>query len=906
MQEPLDFNGLKGARDSGTGLPVFGNEALNRADVTEIVFHSELRAVGSDAWDISAERDNSVQAWMDGSCLHIAAEGGVLANEDCRLLFAYYTAVRRIAFDSAFDTSDATDMACMFYGCGDLQELDAAGFDTHNATDMSFMFDGCEDLLALDVSSFNTELVASMSCMFRNCKALRELDVRGFSTANVTDMACMFYECSGLEALNVSGFDTGKVNNMEGMFYNCRSLTDLDVSGFNTGSVASFKSMFYGCSGLTQLEVHGFDTGSARDFSYMFAGCPSLEALDVSGFNTASMETAESVFSGSEQLGLSEANLGMEISEIVLSRKLMAEPLSLDELKEKHRNGETIPVLGNEAVNREDVTEIVFHSHSNLGYAGPDVWDVSQDGDNSVRAWMEGTTLHIGVEGKAIANEDSALLFAMYTSLERIEFNDCFDTSAVTDASGMFWGCNALRTLDLSSFENYRDWRNEEMLFGCGNLQELMIDGVLISTGVLPDYGLQVGDVGNFIDLQTMRYRRAVGRLDLGSLEWNYETFEGHERMVSYRMNAVVPIRFCQNDRTSALACRVFASDTANNTWDHVAEDTISLDENYTLCVYAPARGDVAEVFRQNLEGVELLYEYANAVEQEIPDYWACRELLSYLPQFGARCGTIGNYVDLAARTYHQRVAVLDLGTLEWEYMYYEDHARMGVRGLDIKPVDNAEVANAWCPGYAVVSSYDTWDHVADNIISVDDNSQLLIYSESMGTDAEEFRRSLQGKNLYYELAEERVTDISDCEWLLFYIRSATDVFPMELGPFSNYADFESKTFHKQIGLAYMRDLSWRYSQTEGHERMVAGDAGVMACDNDKQSSIYCSCFRTVSAYNTWDHTEDNIISVDDSAQIAVYSSTMGTDPDAFRLSLGNNYVCYVLPVEDVVDVGGH
>ena len=475
----------------------------------------------------------------------------------------------------------------------------------------------------------------------------------------------------------------------------------------------------------------------------------------------------------------------------------------------------------------------------------------------------------------------------------------------MTDASGMFWGCNELRTLDLSSFINYRDWRTEEMIFGCSNLQELMIDGVLISTSVLPDYGLRAGDVGNFIDLQTMRYRRAVGRLDLGSLEWNYETFEGHERMVSYRMNDEVSIKFCQNDQVSALACQPLAADTANNTWDHVTEDTISLDENFTLCVYAPARGNVAEVFRQNLEGVELFYEFANAVEEVIPDYWTYREIMNYLPQFGARCGAVGNYVDLAAKTYHQRIAVVDLSTLQWEYMYYEDHERMGVRGLNIKPVDNAEAANAWCAGYSVVSSFDTWDHVANDIISVDDYSHLLFYSETMGTDAEEFRKSLQGKYLYYELAEEKVTDISDTGWLASYIQSASDVFPMELGPFSNYADFETRTFHAQIGLVYMRDLSWYYSEIEGHERMVAEDAGVLPCENDRQSNIYCSCYKTVSAFNTWDHIEDNIIAVADGGQIAVYSSTMGTDPEAFRLSLNNNYICYVLPSENVVDLGG-
>ena len=171
-----------------------------------------------------------------------------------------------------YDTSNVTDMSCMFWGCSSLESLDLSGFDTSNVTDMTRMFDGCSSLESLDLSGFDTSNVTDMSSMFIGCNSLESLDLSGFDTSNVTDMSSMFDGCSSLESLDLSDFDTSNVTDMSCMFWGCSSLESMDLSGFDTSNVTDMAFMFRGCSSLESLDLDGFDTSNASTRS-MFNGC---------------------------------------------------------------------------------------------------------------------------------------------------------------------------------------------------------------------------------------------------------------------------------------------------------------------------------------------------------------------------------------------------------------------------------------------------------------------------------------------------------------------------------------------------------------------------------------------------------------------------------------------------------
>ena len=258
----------------------WGQTEYPRRDVRTVSFHPRLEGTPENAWDVSEGGDGTVMAWMDGSDLHVAADGNIAPNPDASWMFGGFTNLETIDFGGCFDTDNVTDMNNMFGWCSSLTALDLSAFDTANVTNMSDMFWACSRLTALDVSGFDTANVTDMGWMFHGCSNLTALDVSGFDTANVTDMSGMFYDCSNLTALDLSGFDTANVTDMSYMFFWCRNLTALDLSGFDTVNVTDMNHMFYGCSNLTALDVSGFDTANVTNMYNMFFGCVKLTQLE--------------------------------------------------------------------------------------------------------------------------------------------------------------------------------------------------------------------------------------------------------------------------------------------------------------------------------------------------------------------------------------------------------------------------------------------------------------------------------------------------------------------------------------------------------------------------------------------------------------------------------------------------
>ena len=211
------------------------------------------------------------------------------------------------------DTSGATSMDYMFYGCSGLSGTFGKNgtaikvgdkFTTASVTDMKYLFSGCSGLTYIDVSFFDTAKVTTMYATFRNLEASGTFGKNGtaikigdrFDTSSVTDMTYMFSECSGLTSIDVSSFDTSKLKSANAMFLGCRGLsgtfgkngTAIKIGDkFKTTSVTNMSSMFRGCSGLTAIDLTSFDTALVTDMSYMFNKCSGLAEVNLSSFNTA-------------------------------------------------------------------------------------------------------------------------------------------------------------------------------------------------------------------------------------------------------------------------------------------------------------------------------------------------------------------------------------------------------------------------------------------------------------------------------------------------------------------------------------------------------------------------------------------------------------------------------------------
>lgn len=280
---------------------VFGNSNYRREDITRIEFLNSADARSADAWDISADGNGGIYAWVDQyDCLHIASNGEIKLSGDCTGLFAYFTNVREIAFNGCLNTEDVTDMSLLFYHCENLQSIDFEGFDTSSAISMDRMFTGCESILALDLSGFDTGNVTDMYGMFAHCKQLVSLNVSSFDTSNVSNMEHIFQGCETIQKLDIRSFNTSKVKSGDSMFYQCYDLQSLlfDVEQFDTGNMTSMYAMFARCDNLRSLDVSHFDTRKVTNMAYMFNKDAYLTELAYDKFDMSNVTEKANMLNG--------------------------------------------------------------------------------------------------------------------------------------------------------------------------------------------------------------------------------------------------------------------------------------------------------------------------------------------------------------------------------------------------------------------------------------------------------------------------------------------------------------------------------------------------------------------------------------------------------------------------------
>ena len=216
--------------------------------------------------------------------------------------FSNFHYVKHITGLNYLNTSEVTNMICMFSECYALESIDLSNFNTSNVTIMRAMFYLCKSVTSLDLSTFDTSNVTDMFHMFRHCDNMTSVNLSSFNTSNVTNMGYMFDSCYELRDLDVTNFNTANVTNMQAMFQHCRELTTLDVRNFNTSNVTTMESMFYACKKLETIDLSNFDTGNVTDMRLMLSGCHNMKYFDLSSFNTSKVSNMNRMFESCHRL----------------------------------------------------------------------------------------------------------------------------------------------------------------------------------------------------------------------------------------------------------------------------------------------------------------------------------------------------------------------------------------------------------------------------------------------------------------------------------------------------------------------------------------------------------------------------------------------------------------------------
>ena len=443
---------------------VFGSD-YKRNQISSITFLDNLKDAPGDAWDVSQQKDGSVLAWAvknDATYswvtknkthydLYIGAEGGVTAPEICDYLFAGYEDLVSIQFGGNFDTRFTTSMVRMFSSCG--------------------------SLTSLDLSAFDTRRVESMSGMLHACKGIASLDLRGFDTSNVKDLSAMFNYCEGLVSLNLSSFDTAGATDMSNMFAYCRSLVTLDLSSFHTEKVTTMQHMFGSCNALTFLDVSSFDTSAVTDMRAMFLDCYNLVDPDLHHFDTSAVTRYDGFMADGKTVN------GRPWRELFTRHQknlLMSDRGPSATSGQEWEVFKTFPLLGSE-IQRQKILSVTFLK--TLKDMNDTAWDVSDNLDGSVMAWVEKSKdnsnyydLYIGAEGRITAPENFSYFFAGYSNVRSITFNDALDTSHTTNMSNLFYCCTLLSDLDVGSFDTSNVTDMSWMFSTCQQLWTLKLN----------------------------------------------------------------------------------------------------------------------------------------------------------------------------------------------------------------------------------------------------------------------------------------------------------------------------------------------------------------------------------------------------------------------------------------------
>ena len=367
-----------------------------------------------------------------------------------------------IVFDKSFSTYTPTTLYRFFKDLTKLETITGLEYlNTEKVTDMYSMFWGCSSLISLDVTHFNTANVTDMSEMFFMCSSLTSLDVTHFNTAKVTDMYSMFYSCSSLTSLDVTHFNTEKVTNMRFMFSSCSSLTSLNLTNFNTEKVTDMDDMFSDCQALTTIYASDkFVTNQVTSSDNMFHMCINLiGAIEYDGSKSDhTYANYENGYFSPEGGFYAYAEFDNATGTLTFRRGL-SKPEGAYGLNE----GRNLPDWNNLGTN---VKKVVFDA--SFASARP----------TNCYGWFKDFTNLTTIEGFEYLNTENVTnmtgVFNGCSALTSLDLTN-FNTAKVTDMKLLFANCSALESLDLSMFNTENVTSMPSMFNGATNLKTLNV-----------------------------------------------------------------------------------------------------------------------------------------------------------------------------------------------------------------------------------------------------------------------------------------------------------------------------------------------------------------------------------------------------------------------------------------------
>ena len=479
---------------------------------------------------------------------------------------------------------NVADASNAFTGCENIKNVDLSGMDYVDITWLTWMYENADSLEKIVISAKAEQTIKKESTAdeFAAIKDMTETvgtlppveKVEGEYAQLITgyDLNVIFKALNETDPYTKVRFvsDTGIFEQVKAT-PNYQEVSDEGISAFigvigDTCYVATQSDkiiyapvdssyMFEGLTWVTVIDVQALNTEQVTNMAYMFSGCYILTKLDLSSFDTAKVTNAKSMFDCSRQLvtiyvgGLWQMNVDAANSErmfydcykIVGQSGTKFNSNNLNATYANHEtgyltfyNGKENTIVAGPNFNTlipAETTEIYFGDyHDRIPDSG--LIDMSVSADESVVAWLEGTTLYItSRDGKQINTTGSMYqMFSDRAALTTIVF-DNIDTSAALNMSYMFYCCTSLANLDIATLSTSRVTNMSYMFYACMVLPSVdvsgfdtskvtdmshMFDGLYIVTA-LDVSGFKTSKVTNMEGMFTAC--RALTELDLSSFD---------------------------------------------------------------------------------------------------------------------------------------------------------------------------------------------------------------------------------------------------------------------------------------------------------------------------------------------------------------------------------------------------
>jgi surface protein len=334
--------------------------------------------------------------------------------------------------------------------------------------------------------------------------------LENLNTAIATDMNGMFNGCSALTSIDLSSFNTEYVVNMGSMFQNCSSLKVIDLTSFSINSLEHAYSVFFGCKSLTTIFCDKDWSKSTKlvGTGYMFDYCDQL----VGGKGTA-FEHSESYKNYARPDGGPDAPGYFTKKDAMVYTVFDEATGTLTYRYDDQFNVSNPYVEFYDPVNHPAAERFAGY-YKKVLKAGidPSMKDANLTSLNSMFYGCAGST---GIY--ALSN---------MKSIEGLEY---LNTANVTDMSNMFLGCNAIETLDVSTFDVSKVTDMTFMFNSCYALMTIFCnEDWSVSPALTEDLGMFTGSKlivgGQGTDYNSSKVDRSYARPDGGTEAPGYFT----------------------------------------------------------------------------------------------------------------------------------------------------------------------------------------------------------------------------------------------------------------------------------------------------------------------------------------------------------------------------------------------